>query len=196
MKHIHAGFLIGATKKEDFPVSSFPEIAFIGRSNVGKSSLLNSLVLDSKLAKVSQTPGKTQQINFFPINSKWMFVDLPGFGYAKVSREEREKWNKLNHDFLLEREQLRMTCILVDSRHDPQPLDLSTIEMMENAGRKYVVILTKTDKLKQTQVEERLEQVKGLLQFCTHCVDVILYSTVSKVGRNELWGIIKRETEV
>ena len=192
MKPFKAGFLLGVVKESDFPDTPFPEVAFVGRSNVGKSSLINSIVLDGNLARTSSTPGKTQQINFYPVDSKWMFVDLPGFGYAQVSKADREHWNKLNYGYLTGRKQLQLVCILVDSRHDPQPVDLKNIELMENHQKEYVVVLTKTDKLTTTQNKERLEQLKGLVQYCKHCVDIIPYSAKSKTGRHELIGIIKR----
>ncbi|MBL7998101.1 MAG: YihA family ribosome biogenesis GTP-binding protein [Candidatus Kapabacteria bacterium] len=192
MKQLKAAFWRGAVSMETLPEHPFPEIAFVGRSNVGKSSLLNSLVLLKNLAHVSQTPGKTQQINFYPIESKWMFVDLPGYGYAKVSREEREKWQNFNNSFLLKSPQLALVCILVDSRHDPMPSDLALIELMENAQRPYVVVLTKTDKLKPTVMNERHEQLKQLVQYCNFCVDVLPYSVEVRRGRDELWGVIKR----
>lgn len=193
LQQVKSGFLLGATSKEQFPESLFPEVAFVGRSNVGKSSLLNSLVSDKSLAKVSQEPGKTQQINFFPIESNWIFVDLPGFGYAKVSKDQREQWRKLNYSYILERKQLRLLCILSDSRHDPQPIDLELIEQAELHSVKFLIVLTKCDKIKPAMQEERLEQVKHIVSQCSHCVDVLLFSSTHKVGRKELWGIIKRE---
>lgn len=192
MKQLLAGFLIGAVKEEDFPPTQFPEVAFVGRSNVGKSSLLNSIVLQKNLAHVSSTPGKTQQINFYPVESKWMFVDLPGYGYAKAAREEREKWMKLNMAYLLHRQQLKLVCILVDSRHDPMPSDLELIELMEYHAKDYVIILTKMDKLKPAMRKEREEQLRGLVQQCKHCTDVLPFSVVEKTGRIELFGMIKR----
>ncbi|MFM7774650.1 MAG: ribosome biogenesis GTP-binding protein YihA/YsxC [Candidatus Kapaibacterium sp.] len=192
---LKAGFLKGAAAKADFPDSPFPEIAFVGRSNVGKSSLLNFVVRDRSMAKVSATPGKTQQINFFPVESKWMFVDVPGFGYAKVSREEREKWSALVWEYLLHREQLALVCVLVDSRHDPQPIDLQCIEMLEHHGRPYIIVLTKVDKIKASERTEREEQIKHLVSRCSYCRGVVLFSTVEKLGRDHVIGAIKRASD-
>jgi len=192
---LRAGFLKGAAATADFPVSPFPEVAFVGRSNVGKSSLLNFVVRDRTMAKVSSTPGKTQQINFFPVESKWMFVDVPGFGYAKVSREEREKWSALVWDYLLHREQLALVCVLVDSRHDPQPIDLQCIELLEHNRRPYVIVLTKVDKIKESHRAERLQQMEHLVSECAHCRGIILFSTVEKMGRDHVIGAVKRATD-
>ncbi len=191
MKALLSGFLKGAASVADFPASPFPEIAFIGRSNVGKSSLLNFLVLDRSMAKVSATPGKTQQINFFPVESKWMFVDVPGFGYAKVSREERDRWNALVWEYLLKREQLCLVCVLVDSRHDPQPIDLHAIEQLENHARPYVIVLTKVDKISEREQSERKEQIENLVSNCSMCAGVLLFSVKSKIGRDYVLGTIK-----
>lgn len=192
---LKAGFLKGAASKADFPDSPFPEIAFVGRSNVGKSSLLNFVVRDRSMAKVSATPGKTQQINFFPVESKWMFVDVPGFGYAKVSRDEREKWSALVWDYLLHREQLALVCVLVDSRHDPQPIDLQCIEMLELNARPYIIVLTKADKIKEAHREDRLRQIEHLISQCSYCKGIVLFSTVEKLGRDHVIGAVKRATE-
>lgn len=192
---LKAGFLKGAAATADFPESPFPEIAFVGRSNVGKSSLLNFVVRDRAMAKVSATPGKTQQINFFPVESKWMFVDVPGFGYAKVSRDEREKWSALVWEYLLHREQLALVCVLVDSRHDPQPIDLQCIEMLELNQRPYIIVLTKIDKIKEAHRKERAEQIGHLVSQCAFCRGVVLFSTVEKLGRDHVIGAVKRATE-
>jgi len=191
MNTLKAEFQIGATKSSQFPNTSYQEIAFTGRSNVGKSSLLNNLVNNKKMAKVSSTPGKTQQINFFFVEDKWIFADLPGFGYAKVSKKERGKWLDLNMEYLNTREQLVLTCLLVDSRHDPMKTDLAMMEWLENNDRQFVVILTKCDKISQNELDGRVEQVRGLLQHCQNAIDVIPYSSTKNIGRNNLLGLLK-----
>lgn len=193
---LNADFIKGAVDVEGFPVYDIPEAAFSGRSNVGKSTLLNSIVLNKKLAKTSSTPGKTQQINFFRVEDKWSFADLPGFGYAKISKTEREKWAKLNYDYLLQRENLQLVCVLIDSRHDPMPQDLALIELLENSERRYLIVLTKSDKLKPSQVKQRHEQLLHLVSKCSYVVDVLPYSSETGLGRHELLGVLKRELSV
>lgn len=192
MERIQADFVRGASAPEHLPATEHPEIAFIGRSNVGKSSLLNSIVQRKQLALVSATPGKTKQINFFLVNGEWMFADLPGFGYAQVAKTEREQWQAFSQKYLGEREQLRLVCLLVDSRHDPSPLDLAMMEFLELQKRLYVVILTKTDKIKPKQLQERKEQIEEVLQYCQYNLEVLPYSSVTRVGRESLLAIIKR----
>ncbi|MCU0425819.1 MAG: ribosome biogenesis GTP-binding protein YihA/YsxC [Candidatus Kapabacteria bacterium] len=196
--NIHdAQFLIGATKPEHFPHSTtLPEVAFVGRSNVGKSSLINSIVRRKNLAHVSATPGKTQQINFFGINQQWILVDCPGFGYAKVSQTDRAAWKSLMHQYLHERKQLHLVCHLIDSRHDPSNLDLAMIEEMEMAKRRYVLILTKKDKISQSALAERKAQLSEATQYCGGCVDILPYSAITNDTRDNLWAIIKRECAI
>jgi len=192
MNQLKAEFKLGAVESSQFPETAFPEIAFSGRSNVGKSSMLNSLVNNKNLAKTSSTPGKTQQINFFIIEDKWMFADLPGFGYAKVSKKDRDKWFHLNMEYLEIRDQLVLTCLLVDSRHDPMKNDLAMMEWLENNDRQFIVVLTKCDKISQNDVDARVEQVRGLLQHCSNAVDVIPYSSTKNIGRDYLLGLFRR----
>ncbi len=193
MEHLQAEFLLGATSPEHFPSSSLPEVAFVGRSNVGKSSLLNSLVRRKNLAHVSSTPGKTQQINFFDVQHIWIFADLPGFGFAKISKEERLRWKRLAEAYLSNRKQLRLVCLLIDSRHDPSPLDLAMIEDLEAYSRRYVIVLTKKDKISQTAVNERTKQLQDVTQFCNGCVEVLPYSSLTSDTRPQLLAILKRE---
>lgn len=145
------------------------------------------------LARTSSTPGKTQQINFFKVEDKWLFADLPGFGYASIGKQHRETWAELNFAYLAKREQLRFLNILIDSRHDPQPKDLALIEWCENNQKKYLVILTKCDKLKDKQVLQRKEQVEGLLSQCSFAIEVLAYSVQNGTGRKQLLAILKKE---
>ncbi|ROL61991.1 YihA family ribosome biogenesis GTP-binding protein [Bacteroidetes/Chlorobi group bacterium ChocPot_Mid] len=195
MKPLNADFILGTVKPGEFPKSKLPEVAFSGRSNVGKSSLLNSIVLRKNLAHISSTPGKTQQINFFNVEDKWIFADLPGFGYAKVSRSLRQDWQKMTYDYITKRNNLKLVCMLVDSRHEPMESDLAIIEFLENTQKKYIVIMTKTDKISDKQVKERKEQFEYLVSQCKFCIEVLPYSSINFSGRENLLAIIKRETE-
>lgn len=192
MKQLNAEFKIGAVNPEQFPNTGYSEIVFCGRSNVGKSSLLNSLVQNKHTAKISSTPGKTQQINFFLVSDKWMIADLPGFGYAKISKTSREKWLKLNMTYLEKREQIKLICLLVDSRHDPMPLDINMMEWCENNQKQFLVVLTKCDKISKIATNERYEQIKALLAECKYVVDVLPYSAVTNLGRDSLIAIINK----
>lgn len=197
MKLLNAEFLLGAKSPEQFPKTTLPETAFVGRSNVGKSSLLNSICNRKNLAKTSSTPGKTREINFFIVQNNqgkpvWTLADLPGFGYAAVSKEERQKFAELNFKYLSDREQLKLVCTLVDSRHDPTEIDLALIEWLELNKKNYVLILTKSDKISSRQLAERKSQIDNFVENCSHCVDVIPYSVISGLGRANLTAIIKR----
>ncbi len=186
-----ATFIKGALEPNQFPDLDMPEIGFIGRSNVGKSSLINSIVMRKNLARISSTPGKTREINFFVVEEKWVLVDMPGYGYAAIGKAHREKWAVLNNTYIQKRIPLKFLCTLIDGRHDPMPIDLELIEFLENINRKYLIIITKCDKLSKKAIEERKEQIEGIVSQCNNCIEVLPYSSVSKLGRKELLGIIK-----
>lgn len=169
-----------------------PEVAFIGRSNVGKSSLINSIVMRKNLARTSSAPGKTREINFFSVEEKWVLVDMPGYGYATIGKQHREKWAILNNKYIELREGLKFVCVLIDSRHDPMPIDIELIEFLENIGRRYLIILTKCDKISKTAIDERKAQIEFLVSQCSNCIEVLSYSSASGLGRNELLGIIRK----
>lgn len=190
--HINATFIKGATQPDQFPQLGMAEIAMIGRSNVGKSSLINMLVRHGGMARVSNTPGKTQEINFYATDLGFVLVDLPGYGYAKVSKTQREQFSQLIRSYLLGREELVLTCVLIDARHDPMAIDMAMIEELEFAGRRYTVVLTKCDKLKPRQVEARVLQFRELLAMCQHVVDIIPTSAESGDGRHNVLGMMKR----
>ncbi len=195
MKIYNAEFISGATLPEQFPNTGLPEVAFTGRSNVGKSSLLNSLIHRKNLARISSTPGKTQQINFYNVDLKWCFVDLPGFGYASVSKEMRKTFLELNLAYLERRVETKLTCVLVDIRHDPMDTDLGIIELLENSNKNYVIVLTKADKVKEKVGTDRKKQMENLTKNCKHVADIVPYSSVVDTGRSELLGIIRRYCE-
>lgn len=193
MRVYDAKFIKGAVSPEQFPESDLPEVAFAGRSNVGKSSLINTIVMRKNLARISSTPGKTQEINFFNVEDNWMLVDMPGFGYAAIGKKQREQWSALNYAYLEKRDNLRFVCNLIDSRHDPMDTDLALIEWLENNQTNYVIILTKTDKISQKAIEERFKQITHLVTQCNFCREVLPFSAVNGTGRKELQAIIKRE---
>lgn len=191
----NADFIAGAGQPGSFPETNLPEIAFAGRSNVGKSSLINSFVHRKNLARISSTPGKTSEINFFNVENRWVLVDMPGFGFTKRGVKRREEWLELNNSYLTARENLRMVCVLIDSRHDPMEMDISLIEWLENIQMPYLIILTKCDKLKPKQVEDRKAQIDHLISQCNFAKEVLPYSSVTDLGRKELLGIVRKAAE-
>lgn len=192
MLNIDAKFIHSSSKIGDYPDSKLPEFAFSGRSNVGKSSFINSVVLRKNLAKISSNPGKTKSINFFNVQDKYILADLPGFGYAKVSKTEREQWKELIYNYFQSREQLKFVTVLLDARHEPMPIDLSLIEWLENKQKKFLVAMTKCDKISKSQIEERLETWNYLLKNCHYLIEVLPTSATSGLGREQFIAIIKR----
>ena len=181
-----AQFVRGAASWNGLADDGLPEIAFIGRSNVGKSSLINMLVGRKSLARTSNTPGKTQQFNYYLINNAFYFVDLPGFGYAKVSKAQRAKWERFISRYLSEHEPLRLVIHLVDSRHDPTSLDKDVMEFMKGGWMTYVVVLTKMDKLSGNQRGKAKSKVKKALAAFNLEVPVIASSSKNKTGKDEI----------
>lgn len=194
MQTMNAEFILGSAEIKQFPEVNLPEIAFSGRSNVGKSSLLNSIVMRKNLAYISSAPGKTQQINFFNVENRWVFADMPGFGYATTGKTNREKWKKLNLDYLESRNNLRLIAALVDSRHDPMDTDMALIEWYEEHQKDYLIIMTKCDKIKPGAISARQKQIEHLVSQCKHCKEVLPYSSMNGLGRNQLIGILKKVT--
>lgn len=183
-------FVKGAVRWSELPDDGRPEVAFIGRSNVGKSSLINAMVGRRSLARTSGTPGKTQQFNYYLIDDAFYFVDLPGYGYAKVARDQRDRWGRFIGTYLSDREPLRLVFHLVDSRHEPTRLDRDIMETMRGGRVPYVIVLTKADKLSGNERVKSERRVKDVLSGYAMEVPVIL--TSSKTGRNidELWDWI------
>lgn len=191
MKVTEAIFLQSNTDYEKCPKPDKPEYAFIGRSNVGKSSLINALVQKKNLAKTSQTPGKTQLINHFQIDKKWYLVDLPGYGYAKVSKTDREKFEKMIHEYLENRENLIYTFVLVDIRHEPQKLDMEFMNNLGEQGIPFCIVFTKADKLSQTAVNKSLEVYQNkMLETWEDMPQFFVTSSVNGSGRDEILATI------
>ena len=186
-----ATFVISNTDIRKCPDSHLPEYAFIGRSNVGKSSLINMLTGVKDLAKTSSKPGKTQLINHFLINDEWYLVDLPGYGYAQTSKSNRGKWQKMITDYMLKRAQLTNVFVLVDSRIPPQAIDLEFINFLGTNGIPLSIIFTKTDKQKQREIAATVNQYKAILsQSWEEPPFMILTSAATGYGRNHVLDYI------
>jgi GTP-binding protein len=194
MKIISAKFLTGAVSCKQYPDSVCPELAFVGRSNVGKSSLINSLLNRKKLVKTSQTPGKTQEINFFKINDSFIFADLPGYGFAKVPQVVRKHWKKMIEDYLLKREALLAVIFIIDMRRNPSPLDLDLKTWLETHGIEYLLVATKVDKLSQSEATKQVNKLNGAY-FNEGEGKLLVYSSKSGRGRKELWQKINNRIE-
>ncbi|NOU45754.1 MAG: YihA family ribosome biogenesis GTP-binding protein [Bacteroidales bacterium] len=190
-----AEFLQSNTQMSKLPEARFPEFAFIGRSNVGKSSLINAITGKKGLAKTSGKPGKTITVNHFLINKNWYLVDLPGYGFAKRSKTEREKWDKLMRNYMMKRENLVYTFILIDSRLEPQKIDLDFIEWMAESQVPFVIVFTKTDKLGKTAIATNLDVYKKqLLQNWEELPIIISTSAISGKGKDEVLDLIEGQT--
>ena len=188
----NARFLVSNQSVLKCPQPNKPEFAFIGRSNVGKSSLINMLCQSGSLAKTSSTPGKTQLINHFIINESWYLVDLPGYGYAKLSKAKRLEFGKMINDYLEKRENLMCLFILIDSRHEPQALDLEFINKMGMAGFPFALIFTKTDKLTTSQFTKNIEVYKQrLLKDWEELPPLFTSSAIKKDGREAILDYIQ-----
>ena len=197
MKVNSATFVISSPDLQRCPKPTGPEYAFIGRSNVGKSSLINMLVGRKKLAKISGTPGKTQLINHFIINNEWFLVDLPGYGFAKVSKTTREKWNKVIRRFLSGRQSLVCTFILVDIRVEPQKSDLGLMEWMGEAGLPFVIAFTKMEKLSKVQAEQHLVKYKEKLEESWDELPQMFHTSAkSSRGKDDILGFIDQQNRV
>jgi GTP-binding protein len=191
MKITSAEFIISVAHLHQVPAPVLPEVAFIGRSNVGKSSLINSLCNRKSLAKTSTQPGKTRVLNFYRINNSIHFVDLPGYGYAKVPDQIRYGWQQIIEGYLKTRKNLRLGLVLLDSRHEPTRLDRAMIEWLEYYEIPFAVILTKADKLSRHRVQLRTTAVKNITKELHQCLDILTYSSVTGEGKPALVSLIR-----
>ena len=189
MKIVSADFLTGAVSPKQWPPGSWPEFAFAGRSNVGKSSLIRSLLNRKKLVRTSSTPGKTQEINFFKVNGELIFADLPGYGFAKVPPSVQKKWRKMIEQYLLQRESLRAVIFIVDIRRKPTQLDLDLKEWLEAVGVRYILAATKSDKLSRSEIRKQTETVRSAFSG-EGMKGFVVYSCKNNTGRRELWSRI------
>lgn len=193
MKIKSAEFVKSSAKEADCPEAKFPEYAFIGRSNVGKSSLINLLTERRKLAKTSSTPGKTQLINHFVINDAWYLVDLPGYGWARVSKTAKADWKKMIDNYLSKRLNLSCVFVLVDIRHDPQKIDLEFIDWLGEEGIPFCIIFTKADKLGKTQTQSSIATYnKKLKERWEELPQMFVTSSENKTGREDVLSFIHR----
>lgn len=190
MRVSSAEFIKSAALTNQFPKDGKPEFAFAGRSNVGKSSLLNRLLNRKGLAKTSATPGKTQTINFFDINKSLYFVDLPGYGYAKVSKETKNHWNILIHKYLMDRKPLKLVVQLIDARHTPQKNDIEMIQLLEEAEAPTLIVATKIDKLFRAQRTASLAEIRKSLELDEDAL-IIPFSSVTGEGITSIWNVIE-----
>lgn len=191
MKVNQAEFVISAVGPSQYPQDALPEIALAGRSNVGKSSLINCMISRKNLARTSSQPGKTQTLNYYRINQDLYFVDLPGYGYAKVSKTKREQWGKFIESYLMNRETLRLVMQLVDLRHPPSKDDQAMYEWLRHHDVPVIVVATKADKIPKSQWAKHLKMVRETLGM-DKGVQPLMFSSELTLGKDELWGILEQ----
>ncbi len=192
MKVLSAELVCSAAQPSQFPQDDLPEIAFIGRSNVGKSSLINSLLKQKRLAYTSSTPGRTQQINFFKIDAKFVFVDLPGYGYAKVPQALKSFWKGLVENYLRGRKQLEVCIFIVDSRIGPTEADLRKLEWLRQNSLPFIIVSTKADKLSKTELQKSIKHTQSL----SMGAPVVAFSAVEKLGHEKVWSLLHPHIKV
>lgn len=190
MEFNKAEFITGAPSLSQCPPPEYPEICFAGRSNVGKSSLINAMMNHSGLARTSNTPGKTQQMNYYKIDDEAYFVDLPGFGYAKVSKKERERWGRDIRDYLLDRSTLRLIVHLVDIRHEPSKLDEDFFYWMGSNRMPFCVVLSKADKLTRNHQNQSKFRLERILDEMNIKVPIVVVSSEKRNGIEEIQNLI------
>ena len=190
MKVTQAEIVISAVQQSQYPEDNLPEIVLLERSNVGKSSFINTLIQRKGLARTSSQPGKTQTMNFYKINDAFYFVDMPGYGYAKVSKKEREKWGVMIEEYLQKRENMVLVLLLVDSRHEPTEDDRLMYDWLTYYGLDPVIIATKADKISKVRQKKAVDNIFNTLRPRKRS-DVILFSAATKMGKDEAWEVIE-----
>lgn len=189
MKINQVEFVISAVGPDQFPTDALPEVALAGRSNVGKSSLINKMIQRKNLARTSSQPGKTQTLNYYKVNTDLYFVDFPGYGFAKVSKNLRQQWGKMIENYLVSREPLKLVIEIVDLRHPPTKDDQAMYEWLKYYDLPVCIVATKADKLPKSQWPKQLKIVKNTLGVQT-ADPVVLFSSETGMGKDELWGVI------
>lgn len=182
-----------AVKREQYPTDERPEIAFAGKSNVGKSSLINSMLNRKALARTSQNPGKTRTINFYDVEGAVYLVDLPGYGYARAAKSEIEKWGKMIENYLLKRKELKAIIMLVDIRHEPGANDRMMYDWLKHYGYNIIIVATKSDKIKRSQLQKHTSMLRKAFELQPEDI-LIPFSSETKSGRDELWNVIDEIT--
>jgi len=191
MKIVSTEFVIGAVRHEQLPDDGLPEVALAGRSNVGKSSLINRMIERKNLARTSSQPGKTQQLNFYRVNGAMYFVDFPGYGYAKVSKAQRAKWGRFIEAYIRGRKQLKLQLLIVDLRHPPTEDDKLMYDWLRHYGIPTCVVATKADKVPRTKRMRHLRVVRETLGL-DDGVPLVMFSSETGEGRDELWSIVEQ----
>ncbi len=186
-----AQFIRSAAAPSDFPADGLPEVALVGRSNVGKSSVLNQLVGIKKLAAVSRTPGRTQLINFFQVEERFSLVDLPGYGFARVPVAVRRRWETLVSKYLFERSELRLVLLVIDARREPLASDQQVLELLNDSGMSYALIATKSDKLSRAAMARQRARLHSAFAADGE-IPFITFSAVTGEGRKEIWNVIEK----
>jgi GTP-binding protein len=192
MKITSAEFIKSAFQKRDWTTDGRPEIGFLGRSNVGKSSLINSLLLRRGLARTSNTPGRTQSLNFFLVNESFYFADLPGYGFARVSKAMRAAWGSMAEQYLAERDRLALCIQLIDARHGPTTLDCQLHEWLVHHEKPHLVVATKADKLSKNELQKSISSARKQLPDAK----ILAYSAQTGQGRDEVWAEINKAIEI
>ena len=187
VKSVNLDIVCGITSK--LPENTLPEIAFAGKSNVGKSSLINALMNRKNYARTSQSPGKTQTINYYNINQELFFVDLPGYGYARANEEVKAKWGKLIEDYLHQSKQIKLVMLLIDIRHKPSDNDCLMYRWICDHGYKPVIIATKSDKINRSQLNKQLQMIADELQVLPETI-IIPFSALNKQGREDIYELL------
>jgi len=187
-------FLISAASKKDFPEKKHPEIAFAGKSNVGKSSVINRILMRKNFARVGEKPGKTIHVNYFTVDRKCYFVDLPGYGYAKVSRLEKDRWSRLMESYFAEN-RIDLGIMIVDARHAPTNNDITMARWFIDSGCPFVVVANKHDKLKKSEIEPNMQTIREDLELPDNC-PVIMFSAEKGTGRDELLKYILNTADI
>ena len=192
MNIVHAELGVTAVKPDQFPNNHRVEVAFVGRSNVGKSSMINTMLGRKALVRTSGSPGKTRTINFFEVEQDWYFVDLPGYGYAKVSRQESEKWGSMIEGYLKDRNQLLGLVLLLDIRHEPNNNDKMLYEWCKHYELPVILVATKSDKLKRSQIQKHTAMIRRALDAKE---EVLPFSSLDRTGRERIWAVLEKHKE-